>query len=55
MELHIGQGLDLRWTHLVATPTVDQYFDMVDGSRSYVRANLGSFTDMHQKREVFSN
>nr|USS30769.1 BFT [Nectria nigrescens] len=28
---HIGQGLDLYWTHHTQTPTEEEYFTMVDG------------------------
>ena len=29
---HIGQGLDLYWTHHTEIPTEEEYFTMVDGS-----------------------
>ncbi|KAK1566051.1 isoprenoid synthase domain-containing protein [Colletotrichum navitas] len=30
-SLLVGQGLDLRWTHEVAQPTVEEYLQMIDG------------------------
>lgn len=30
---HIGQGLDLYWTHNTEIPTEEDYFTMVDGSK----------------------
>lgn len=30
---HIGQGLDLHWTHNTEIPTEEEYFTMVDGSK----------------------
>ena len=32
-NLLIGQSHDLLWTHLLVTPSVDQYLKMVDGSK----------------------
>lgn len=29
----IGQSLDLRWVHDVSTPSVEEYLQMVDGSK----------------------
>lgn len=33
-NLVAGQGLDLYWTYALSPPTVQEYLDMVDGSKS---------------------
>ena len=33
IEGHIGQGMDLHWTHHTVIPTEEEYFTMVDGSK----------------------
>lgn len=33
---HIGQGLDLYWTYHTKIPTEEEYFTMVDGSKSLI-------------------
>ena len=33
---HIGQGLDLYWTQHTGTPSEEDYFTMVDGSKSLI-------------------
>ena len=34
IEGHIGQGMDLYWTYHTFVPTEEEYFTMVDGSKS---------------------
>jgi geranylgeranyl pyrophosphate synthase len=31
---HIGQGMDLQWTQQTYVPTEEEYFTMVDGSKT---------------------
>lgn len=43
VDVHIGQGMDLYWTRQTEIPSADEYFAMVDGSKSqYILAKLPS-------------
>lgn len=43
IEGHIGQGMDLYWTHQTNIPTEEEYFTMVDGSMFIPLYNIPSF------------
>jgi len=35
---HVGQGMDLHWKFQTKIPSEEEYFTMVDGSKSWQRA-----------------
>jgi geranylgeranyl pyrophosphate synthase len=53
----VGQSLDLRWVHDVTAPSVEEYLQMVDGSKLQLHAHRthAILTNAEQqKRERFS-
>lgn len=44
---HLGQGLDLYWTHNTEIPTEEEYFTMVDGSKSLAFMFSGDDANPH--------
>lgn len=47
-QLFIGQSLELSWTHKVSTPSVEEYLQMVDGSKlppNLIPSPSGNITD----------
>ena len=46
LDGHIGQGLDLFWTYHTATPTEEEYFAMVDGSKFWLISRFVASADM---------
>jgi ophiobolin F synthase len=48
IDEHVGQGMDLHWKFQTKIPSEEEYFTMVDGSKSWQRAGtyLTAWTDV---------